>query len=38
MYCMLTGGCEYWLGWRAEPTADANGVDQTGHASEGIPE
>jgi hypothetical protein len=35
---MYTGWGDDWLGWRAEPTAYTNGVDETSCASEGIPE
>lgn len=35
---LLTGGGGEGLGWRAEPTAYTNGVDETGCASEGVPE
>jgi len=34
----LTARRRYWLRWRPEPAAHANGVCQTGHASEGVPE
>ena len=35
---MYTGWGDDWLGWRAEPTAYTNGVDEAGCASQGIPE